>query len=223
MERNTMPGTFALMTGPELGRFSCACDEDIHEARLIAVTGGPGAGKTALLRLAANIFCKHVAFLPESATLLFSGGFWRRPTVAGREGLQTAIFHTQRQLESVFLRDSIARVGLCDRGTVDGAAYWPLGNDDFWRSTGLERETEILRYAAVIHMRTPQFGEGYDQSNPARIEDFRAAQAIDQSIMDSWKGHPRRFIIEANGDFQKKTDQALQILKGLIGTPILKP
>lgn len=211
-----MSHSFALQTGPELGRQACSCEPKQNRGRLIAITGGPGAGKTAVLRLAANVFCRHVAFLPESATLLFSGGFWRRPTLAGLEGLQTAIFHTQRQLEYIFQADQIARFALCDRGTVDGAAYWPSGNYEYWEGLGLEREEEILRYAAVIHLRSPQINEGYDLSNPARTEDFMTAHRIDEAIFEVWKGHPRRYVIEANGDFQAKTDQALAILKSLI-------
>jgi hypothetical protein len=46
-----------------------------HDARLVAVTGGPGAGKTAVLELAARSLCEHVAILLEAATIVFGGGF----------------------------------------------------------------------------------------------------------------------------------------------------
>ena len=57
---------------PALRRGSqpCQCVHDAHGARLIAVTGGPGAGKSAVLELAARSFCAHVGILPEAATVV---------------------------------------------------------------------------------------------------------------------------------------------------------
>ena len=39
--------------------------------------GRPGAGKTAVLELIQRSFCGHVRVLPESAGILFGGGFPR--------------------------------------------------------------------------------------------------------------------------------------------------
>ena len=50
----------------------CACAEP-HEARRIALTGGPGAGKTAVLELMRKTLCKHVKVLPESAGIVRRG------------------------------------------------------------------------------------------------------------------------------------------------------
>ncbi len=54
----------------------CAC-ESPHQGKRIALTGGPGAGKTAVLELLRKYFCKHVRVLPEAASILFGGGFPR--------------------------------------------------------------------------------------------------------------------------------------------------
>jgi adenylylsulfate kinase-like enzyme len=59
----------------EVGETPCTCVEHHHEPKLIVVTGGPGAGKTALLEVARKALCSHVALLPEAATILFGGGF----------------------------------------------------------------------------------------------------------------------------------------------------
>ena len=50
---------------------ACECGE-IHERRRVVLTGGPGAGKTALLELIRQSFCSHVKVLPEAAR-----GLWR--------------------------------------------------------------------------------------------------------------------------------------------------
>ncbi len=47
----------------------CAC-ESPHQGKRIALTGGPGAGKTAVLELLRKYFCKHVRVLTEAASIL---------------------------------------------------------------------------------------------------------------------------------------------------------
>lgn len=62
-----------------------------HDRRRIVLTGGPGAGKTAVLER--RYFCKHIDALPESARILFGGGLRRETTVLGRAASRRAIFH----------------------------------------------------------------------------------------------------------------------------------
>ena len=50
----------------------CACAE-VHRRRRVVLTGGPGAGKTAVLELIRRSFCRHVLVLPESAGPLVAG------------------------------------------------------------------------------------------------------------------------------------------------------
>ena len=54
----------------------CAC-EDAHTRRRIVMTGGPGAGKTAVLELVRVHFCEHIKVLNEAASIVFGGGFPR--------------------------------------------------------------------------------------------------------------------------------------------------
>ena len=44
----------------------CDC-VDLHSPRRVVLTGGPGAGKTAVLELIRLFFCVHVTTLPEAA------------------------------------------------------------------------------------------------------------------------------------------------------------
>ena len=48
----------------------CDCTER-HARRRVVLTGGPGAGKTAVLELIRLFFCEHVKTLPESASIVF--------------------------------------------------------------------------------------------------------------------------------------------------------
>lgn len=194
------------VTEPAANR--CGCNYQ-HPPRFIVVTGGPGAGKTAVLEVAQRHFCEHVVVLPESASMLFRGGFPRTNTRAGRRAVQRAIFRVQRELEELAVAESGAAVVLCDRGTLDGLAYWPDHPDSFFSELETTEAQELRRYAAVIHLRTPSAGDGYDHSNPLRVETAGEALAIDNRIAEVWRSHPRVLVVPVNGDFVAKTAHAI--------------
>jgi predicted ATPase len=182
-----------------------------HERRRIVLTGGPGAGKTAVLELVRRTVCEHVVVLPEAAGMVFGGGFPRGGDPRVRAAAQRAIFSVQTELEAVADVGNPAVV-LCDRGTVDGFAYWP-GPDDYWSAVGTTLAAQLARYHAVIHLRTPSAEDGYDRSNPLRIEAAADAVRIDERIAVAWALHPRRFLVDATPDFIVKAERALAILR----------
>jgi predicted ATPase len=190
---------------------ACDCNEP-HERRRVVLTGGPGAGKTAVLELIQQSFCVHVKVLPESAGIVFGGGFPRGERPALLQAAQRAIFYVQRELESAAESENAA-VTLCDRGTVDGGAYWP-GPGDLWSAVGTTLAEQLRRYDAVVHLRTPVVGSGYNRQNPLRIESAAEAVAIDARIARVWEDHPRRFVVEASADFLGKARRVLEILRG---------
>ena len=186
---------------------------EVHERRRVVLTGGPGAGKSALLELIRQSFCSHVKVLPEAAGVVFGGGFPREDDPACRRAAQRAIFYVQRELEITGDTRNPAIV-LCDRGTVDGLAYWPGPREEFWSSLSTTLDIELGRYDAVIHLRTPALEHGYNHQNPLRIESPTTAAEIDARIEDAWASHPRRFIVESSSDFLDKVARALEILRG---------
>lgn len=188
---------------------SCGCTAE-HASKRIVLTGGPGAGKTAVLELVHQLVCEHVVVIPEAASILFRGGFPRHGNNAQRAATQRAIFHLQHELESFADEADKAAILLCDRGTIDGAAYWP-GPDDLFAAVGTTRDAELVRYDVVIHLRTPA-AVAYNHKNPARIENAEEAAAIDARILDAWTGHPRRYVVDSTTDFLHKAGQALAIL-----------
>lgn len=198
---------------PSNARPPCGCNASSHDPRLVVLTGGPGAGKTAVLEVIRRNFCEHIAVLPESASILFGGGFPRRADRSARAAAQRAIARVQRELERMALEEARAAVVLCDRGTVDGLAYWPGAEADFWSDLGTSRAAEFARYAAVIHLRTPADGSGYDHSNPIRTESAREACEIDARIVGAWEGHPRRFFVESAADFIAKVAAAISLVR----------
>jgi thymidylate kinase len=178
--------------------------------RLVVLTGGPGAGKTAILEVVRRQLCAHVAVLPEAATILWTGGFPRRQAAPARMAAQRAIARVQRELETIALAEPGAEIILCDRGTIDGQAYWPGDPELMWTQLGTTRVAELRRYAAVIHLRTPTEDHGYDRSNPVRTETAIQAAEIDARLVRAWDGHPRRFFVECQVDFLEKVRQAVQ-------------
>lgn len=188
----------------------CECSAP-HERRRIVLTGGPGAGKTALLALIRQSFCAHVTVLPEAASIVFGGGFPRHSDLECRRAAQRAIYHVQRQLEIIGDSHNPAIV-LCDRGTLDGLAYWPGPHEDFWATLATDRQRELARYDAVIHLRTPTAELGYNHQNPLRTESAVRAGEVDTLILRAWDGHPRRSLVESSADFLDKAARALDVL-----------
>ncbi len=189
----------------------CRCGRR-HEQRRIVLTGGPGAGKTAVLELVRQEFCRHVSVLPEAAGIVFGGGFPRLSDPHARRAAQRAICYVQRELERLDDPANLAIV-LCDRGTVDGAVYWP-GPGDFWTELETTPEREMSRYDVVIHLRTPRPGAGYNnQRNSLRTETPEAALAIDAALLEIWARHPRRFVVPPASDFLEKATRTIESLR----------
>lgn len=207
----------AHRAGTPVTTTDCACEAD-HVPRLVVVTGGPGAGKTAVLELARRTLCEHVVVLPEAAGIVYGGGFPRRTSDAGRRAVQRVIWHTERQLEWLERTERTAGLVLCDRSTVDGLAYWPGPPDELLDEMGTDLVTERERYVAVVHLRTPDLAHGYNHANPLRTEDPRTARAIDERILELWDGHPDRTVVDEHDDFATKAEQALAVLRSHVPT-----
>lgn len=147
--------------------------------------------------------------------MVLGGGFPREDDPTCRRAQQRAIYHVQRELEVVGDSHNPAVV-LCDRGTLDGLAYWPGPWSEFWESVGSTLESELARYDTVIHLRTPGGTAGYNHLNPLRTETAELAAQIDARILQVWEAHARRFIIESTDQFLDKMTRALDILRDVV-------
>ena len=155
--------------------------------------------------------------VPEAATLLFSGGFPRSEDPSTAAATQRAIFHTQRNLEDVQSALFPGRILLCDRGTVDGAAYWPGTDEAFFSAMGTTVEEELGRYDAVIFFETAAAaGMSIEGGNPARIEDLQTAVKLDQHLRQIWRRHPRFVLVPHNPSFFKKITFGLASIESIV-------
>lgn len=198
---------------PAVCEKDCQCAAAaIGETRLIVVTGGPGAGKTAVLEVIRKQLCRHVVILPEAASIVFGGGFWRLDSLSARRASQRAILFIQQELENLVTGEWQWAAGLCDRGVLDGLAYWPGDERDFWTAAETTLEAEYARYYSVVHLRTPSEAEGYNHANPLRTESAAQARIIDEKIAAIWSAHPHYHVVESAPDFLTKAHKALAFI-----------
>lgn len=183
----------------------------------VVVTGGPGAGKTTAADMFRRELGARLVVVPEAATMLFAGGFPRDGIPAVKRAAQTAIFHVQRNLEDIQSASYPSRVLLCDRGTVDGAAYWPDNPDDFFRSVGTTLNAELARYDEVIFFETAAVGGlAIEGGNPTRIENLEEAVALHRSLLALWSQHPRFTFVPHDTSFLRKINAGLAVLGAIV-------
>ena len=183
----------------------------------IVLTGGPGGGKTTAADLFRREAGESVILVPEAATMMFMGGFPRCEEPHAKQAAQRAIYHVQRNLEDVQRAQYPGRVLLCDRGTIDGAAYWPEGEDAFFESMGSTMEAEMRRYDAVIFFESAAVGGiGIETGNPARKETLAEAAALDARLRGIWKRHPRFELIPLQTSFLATIAHGFKVLQQII-------
>ena len=187
-------------------------------ARRIAVTGGPGGGKTTVWRELARMHPDAIVAVPEVATLMFQHVFPAVADARERDAVQRSIYHVQQNLEAVY--EGRLRAGqalLCDRGTPDGAGYWPDGHERFFTALDTRWEDELARYDAVLFLETAAAGGlSIAAGNPVRSEDLDAALAIDRRLHEVWSKHPRFHRVPHELEFPRKIARACELFAKLL-------
>ncbi len=182
----------------------------------IAITGGPGGGKSTAVDLFRRELGESVVVVPESATMLFAGGFPRTDVPDARMYAQRAIFHVQRNLEDLYRSLYPGRALICDRGTIDGAAYWPR-DGDFFIAMGTTHEDELARYDAVIFFESAAVGGmSIEGGNPTRIESNLEAVQLDRTLRDLWKDHPRFVMVPHQASFFEKIRVGFDAMRQIV-------
>ena len=183
----------------------------------VVLTGGPGGGKTTAADLFRREIGDQIVVVPEAATLLFSGGFPRLKTPDGIRHGQKAIFHVQRSLEEMHFHQYSERMLLCDRGTPDGAAYWPGEIKDFFLAQGTTLEQELARYDAVVFFETAAAGNmSIEGGNIHRQENLEESRALDHRLQSIWQNHKHFVFIPHQNSFLGKIRMGLEALVDVI-------
>jgi predicted ATPase len=183
----------------------------------IVLTGGPGGGKTTAGDLFRREMGDRVVLVAEAATMMFSGGFPRVKEPEAVHSVQRAIYHVQIHLEAAVVSQHPNQILLCDRGTVDGAAYWPSGPDGFFEDLGTTLERELSRYDAVIFFESAAMGHmNIEGNNPVRTESQEQAMKLDHKLRALWSQHPHFILVPNNVSFFKKISFGLAVLDELV-------
>jgi predicted ATPase len=182
----------------------------------IVLTGGPGAGKTVISRTIAAQFPDRFVLVPEAATQVYDAlqTRWDKLDLEGRHDVQRKIYRLQTDQENRLAAAHPDKILLLDRGTIDGAAYWPEGPAEYWRDLGTSLDLELRRYSAVIWMESAAALGIYDgdASNSCRFEDASAAIASGKLLLQLWGGHPNLKHVGAFTNLTEKIDAVNELL-----------
>ncbi|HNW09185.1 MAG TPA: ATP-binding protein [bacterium] len=192
----------------------------------IVLTGGPCAGKSTCLQAIKERY-DDVLVVPEVATILLSGGF----PVPGRDlpwsadwqsAFQAAVAKTQQSLEQAYelvAQNCGARLLVCDRGLLDGAAYTPGGTAEFCRLYQVDQAQTQQQYAKVLHLeslataRPELYGKTGNQN---RFESLDEAQALEGRTRAAWSDHPGWTFIPGNAGIEAVKSQVLAAIDSLL-------
>lgn len=182
----------------------------------IVLTGGPGAGKTVVSTAIAAANPERFVLVPEAATQVYAAlqTRWDRLDLPGRRDVQRRIFHLQVEQEDRLAREHPDKTLLLDRGTIDGAAYWPEGPDDYWRDLDTTWAAQLARYDQIVWMQTGAALGIYDGagSNFCRFEDADAAVASGNLLRTLWSGHLNFRSVDAYPTLEQKIHAVRQVL-----------
>lgn len=160
----------------------------------IVLTGGPGAGKSVIAAAIADAAPGRFALVPEAATQVYAmrRTHWTALDDAGRRDVQRRIYRLQRDQEDRLAGEFPGKILLLDRGTIDGAAYWPDGPAAYWADLGTTAAAELARYDAVLLLESAAALGLYDgpASNAVRFEDAAGALASGRLLEELWAEHP---------------------------------
>ncbi len=190
---------------------------NLNMKKRIVITGGPGGGKTTALDLFRRELGGKIASVPEAATMIFSGGIERSPKASVISAQQVAIFNLQRNLEDVQRQRYPERLILCDRGSLDGLAYWPGTDEDFFKTMNTSLEEELSRYDAVIFFETAaKSGQEIKSNNPTRNESEQQAVELDNRLKEAWSNHPNFNLVNSSESFIKKIMLGINTIEDVI-------
>lgn len=154
--------------------------------------------------------------VPEAATQVYLalGRKWNELSLEDRRNAQRRMYELQVEQESRTAAAHPDRAMLLDRGTIDGAAYWPDGEAAFYRDFQTTEAIEFARYDHIIILETAAAIGIYDgdASNQVRFEG--AAEAIENArrLAALWAGHEKVSLVRAEHDLERKIDAVERIV-----------
>ena len=194
----------------------------------IAVTGGPGAGKSSGLAKIEEYFSKlgwRVIVVGETAAEMILGG--ATPWIGTHKDFHELLIVLQIHKEKVYfefasrLNEDVLIV--CDRGCADAKAFL---NEDEWLQVQayIDVNEVVLRdgYDAVFHLVTAANGAEQFymlENNKARTETVEQAILQDNKLISAWTGHPHLRVIDNRAGFDEKIGRLIGEIASFLGEP----
>lgn len=198
---------------------SCSIYPNPHTVKVV-LTGGPMAGKTSILNYLKHELGGSIMVIPEIATFFeknilrdqrfFSPSFNRK--------ISKLFFSVQSEIEDMYQKlaeENLTSLILCDRGLLDGAAYYNQGEQKFLDLHKISKKEIYKRYDAVIWMETVAKTESEKYKSARNSSSVSSALYISQANLSAWGGHPRFFSVSGN-TIRDKKQQVNKILCSLL-------
>lgn len=195
----------------------------------IVLTGGPCAGKSTILKRIQSKYSNlgfAVFTLPEAATLFNQAG----ADFLTKDPELSFLTEANKLKFQMVMEDCMTRIAeatgkpallVCDRGTMDTAAY--MDREKWQRVMSyVQQDEESLcdkRYDAVFHISTAAKGaeQFYTRANNScRSESLELARVVDDHLYETWQRHPVIHVIKAEICFEDKIDNVLEIIDQIL-------
>ena len=198
---------------------------------IIAISGGPCAGKTNALPRVKKYFEDQgvlVLTIQEAATELLNSGATYN-VCNGAIGFQSSILKLQLAKEDLFIRiaketksEKQIAVILCDRGTVDCLAYLTdKERQQFLNNNSTSHSQLLSRYDAVFFLTSVAKGNENEyslESNTARFETLSEAISVEKRLLDVWKRHKTIYYIDYEDEFTVKIERLIDGINSFLET-----
>ena len=192
----------------------------------IVLTGGPCGGKTVVQSAIKKEFGDLAILVPEIATLLINNGF----PAPGKEFrwnkewdllFSDTILPLQLSFEKACLMTAKknCRLMICDRGVLDVAAHFYGGTAAFCKWYGLSEKDLLLRYEAVVHLKSMAVIDpcSYGKSNnDARFGSLSYAKRVERMTRIVWAKHPNRIIIGGQEGIEGKISTTINFVRSMM-------
>lgn len=205
----------------------------------VALTGGPGGGKTSVLKAINGLITlkneniielasKKIKLItvPETATELISNGINPNEALDVLD-FQNILFSIQKAKEEASLNaikfnyDTDMCMFIYDRGLLDGMAYLKdknefnkiLFNNNTNEINLLDKYDIVIDLLSTATCAEEKYGF---ESNASRFEDTKWAKKVDSKTTNAWLGHRNLKIFDSSVPLDEEIDQVINYLKDYI-------
>lgn len=191
----------------------------------IVLTGGACAGKTESLKYIKDYFTikgYNVYTVSEMATILIPGGITAQKI--GGKNFQELVVNMQLELQKTFekavkLSNSTNNLIIFDRCPIDALMFIRKEElDEIVQKLNTSYDEILNSYDGIIHLETvaKRFPELYSYDNEARQEEMNVTIKADNRLIEAYKKHPKRVIVESYKDFNEKIKHVIKGIEQII-------